>query len=242
MNQLTKAPVVECNPGGASDKRIVLVHALYESIGPCLEAFRGKWPRARLSNLMDDALPRDLMGEGGKITLNIARRFERLTQYVGNDMSTKEGRVHGILFTCSAFGEAIDRAKAVASIPVLSPFEAAFEAAACRSSRVGLIVSFRPALALLQADFGKIATKLKRPVRIEGSVAEGALEALKAGNAEEHDRLVVAAAEQLQDVDTIVLCQFSLARAVENVRAATGKIVMTTPAQAVEKLMKVTGA
>jgi Asp/Glu/hydantoin racemase len=231
---------VELDQNRDFDRRIVLIHALHESIGPCLEAFRDKWPQARLSNLLDDALPRDLTVEGGEITKNIVRRFQRLTQYAGNDMSTREGPVHGILFTCSAFGEAIERAKAIVSIPVLSPFEAAFEAAARRSPRVGLIVSFAPALALLQADFEKIAARLNLPVQSDGAVAEGALEALKAGDAAEHDRLVVAAAERLPHAETIVLCQFSLARAAEKVKTATDKVVMTTPSQAVDKLMKLT--
>ena len=77
-------------------------------------------------------------------------------------------------------------------------------------------------------------------MQLEGAVAQGALEALKAGDEIAHDRIVAAAARTLQRSDIIVLCQFSLARAANEVERATGKRVMTTPSQAVEKLKRIT--
>jgi hypothetical protein len=66
--------------------------------------------------------------------------------------------------------------------------------------------------------------------------AEGALDALDNGYAEEHDRLIVEAALKLEDCATIALAQFSSARAADAVARATGKLVLTTPDSAVHKL------
>jgi predicted metal-dependent phosphoesterase TrpH len=65
---------------------------------------------------------------------------------------------------------------------------------------------------------------------------EGALDALDAGDASTHDRLVAEAARDLGDCDVIALAQFSLTRAAKAVEKEAGKTVLTAPASAVRKL------
>jgi hypothetical protein len=67
-------------------------------------------------------------------------------------------------------------------------------------------------------------------------LAEGAFEALLAGDVATHDRLVVAAARDLADCDAIALAQFSLSRAAPAVEQALGRAVLTTPGSAVARL------
>ena len=121
--------------------RVVLIHALRDSLVPAWNAFAAGWPEAVTYNLLDDSLSADLAADGA-LTDGMVDRFLTLGKYAAATGSRGE-RTDAILFTCSAFGPAIMRVKERLSIPVLRPNEAAFEAAVDAGSRIGLIVTFR---------------------------------------------------------------------------------------------------
>ena len=91
--------------------RIALIHAVRVAMDPIAAAFARGWPEAETVNLLDDGLSRDLERRG---TLEgpMTERIGALAGYasgLGAD---------GILYTCSAFGAAIDKARAASRIPV----------------------------------------------------------------------------------------------------------------------------
>ena len=219
-----------------STPRIVLIHALADSKTPALAAFQRGWPDASLHNLMDDALAADLAAQGG-ITPAIEDRFMILGRYAQGTCGA-DGQTRGILFTCSAFGPAIDRVRADLDIPVLKPNEAAFEKAVTLGRRIGLLLTFENALEPLRGELLEIAARAGTDIVVSHAVAHGALAALQAGNEQEHDRLVAEAASAMVEVDALVLCQFSLARAAPVIPAITGRTVLTTPDSAVAKLRR----
>jgi hypothetical protein len=97
--------------------RIALVHAVKVAIAPVEDAFRRHWPEAELSNLLDDSLSRD-RNRDGALTPQLSRRIAALAQY-GVDAGAS-----AVLYTCSAFGEAIEAVKREQKVPVLRPNEA----------------------------------------------------------------------------------------------------------------------
>jgi Asp/Glu/hydantoin racemase len=205
--------------------RITLVHALKHSIQPIEAAFARLWPDARLMNLLDDSLSADLARDGG-LSEAMTERFLGLGRYAAGTGSD------AILFTCSAFGPCIEAvARAQAPMPVLKPNEAMIEQAAARGGRIGLLSTFPPTLVSMPPEF-------PASVEIVPKLAEGALAALDRGDRATHDRLVVEASKSLRDCDLIALAQYSMAPAAEQVAAATGRPVLTTPDSAIEKLKK----
>src|SRR5262249_2654579 len=142
----------------------------------------------------------------------------------------------GILFTCSAFGEAIEAAAAHLPIPVLKPNEAMFEAALELGQRIGMLATFMPSIASMEDEFREMAGANGRRAVIETYCVPDAMAALKSGNGAEHDRLIAEAAPRLADCDAILLAHFSTARAAPAVTAALGRPVLTSPDSAVEKL------
>lgn len=219
--------------------RILLIHALRESQVPSWNAFAAGWPEARVHNLLDDSLSADLAAEGG-LGPAMVDRFRTLGRY-GAASGAKGRRTDAILFTCSAFGPAIDAVKADLAIPVLKPNEAAFDEALACGPRIGLIVTFAPSLPAMQAELEAMARERGVALRLTGRVVAGALAALQSGRPEEHDRLVAAAAAEMPALEALVLGQFSLARAAAAIAPAAGRRVLTTPEAAVARLRRLVG-
>ena len=92
--------------------RIALIHATPVAVEPINAAFRRLWPEAAVTNLLEDSLAPDVARDG-RITPNMKERFVTLARYV------RGCGAEGIMFTCSAFGTAIEAARAALDIPVL---------------------------------------------------------------------------------------------------------------------------
>lgn len=214
--------------------RIALIHALPESPEPANRAFAELWPEAARFNLMDDSLAPDLAA-AGTITADITQRFLDLGLYAAR------AGARGILFTCSAFGIAIDACKAAFSrgtdpLPVLKPNEAALEVALDTGPRIALLATFGPTIPSMTAELDAMAKARGVVPTIVTRVVDGALAALKAGTSQEHDRLIAQAASELPGIDALVLAQFSMARAAPAIVPVKGRKVITTPASAVLKM------
>lgn len=217
----------------AAGPRIALIHALEESVQPARSAFASHWPQAKAFDLLDTSLATDLAARGS-LDAAMTERFLTLGRYAAASEGTA-GPAKAILFTCSAFGPAIDAVKRALSIPVLRPNESAFAEALALGGRIGLIVTFAPSLPSLTQELNEMAGK---PADVTGIVVDRALAALKAGDGATHDRLVAEAAARLTGIDTLILGQFSLARARPAIEAATGLRVVTTPEAAIRGLQR----
>lgn len=212
-----------------SAPRIALVHATPVAIDPIVQAFKELWPEARTTNLLEDSLAPDLAA-AGRLTQAMIDRFVDLTRYV-----------HGcgadaILFTCSAFGPAIEAAREAVPVPVLKPNEAMLDEAIAAGRRVGLIATFEPSIPALRQELEDLAARESATLQIVTRAVPAALTALHAGRNDEHDRLIAAAAETMQDCDAIVLGQFSMASAAQMIPSRPGRKVLTSPASAVTRL------
>jgi len=214
--------------------RIVLIHAVKVAVDPISEAFAMGWPEAETVNLLDDSLSRDLERDG-KITPSMISRMSDLLRY-GIDIGAR-----GILFTCSAFGDAIEAARAKASIPVLKPNEAMFERAMEMGNRVGLLATFQPSIASMEEEFRRMAGAQGKSITLECLWVQEAMHALKTGDMQNHDRLIARAARQLSSCNAIMLAQFSMARACPVVSRAVECPVLTSPDSAVSKMKHIIG-
>lgn len=209
--------------------RIALIHAITTSLEPIETAFRELWPEAERVNILDDSLSVD-RSKDAELTPAITERIGALGDYAvatGAD---------AILYTCSAFGPAIEAFARRAPLPVLKPNEAMLRAALEKGRRIGMLATFRPTVASMEAEFHALAAALGVAATIRTVLVEAAMEALKGGDAARHNRLVAEAAPRLAGVDAVMLAQFSTARAKAAVARAIGVPVLTSPDTAVLEL------
>src|SRR5262245_4409350 len=209
--------------------RIALIHAVTQAMEPVQEALRRLWPEAECCNILDDSLSLDRERDG-ELTAAMRRRIGDLAEYVAAIGA------NGILFTCSAFGEAIEAAAAASPIPVLKPNEAMFEAALAAGGRIGMLATFGPSVAGMEEEFRQMAAERGSAARLETILVEPAMQALRGGDGATHDHLLAAAAPRLAECDAVVLAHFSTARAEAAVAAALPRPVLTAPGAAVGKL------
>jgi aspartate/glutamate racemase len=209
--------------------RIALIHAVTVAMAPVHEAFARLWPAAECIDILDTSLSLDRERDG-ELTAAMSRRIGALADYAASTGAA------GILFTCSAFGEAIEAAAAASPLPVLKPNEAMFAAALDAGTRVGMLATFAPSVAGMEAEFRQMAAAKGSHASIETVCVPEAMAALKSGDGETHDRLLAEAAPRLAGSDAVLLAHFSTARAETVVRAALPRAVLTAPAAAVERL------
>jgi Asp/Glu/hydantoin racemase len=209
--------------------RIVLIHAVAVAMAPVHAAFQEQWPEAECVNLLDDSLSPD-RARDGDLTEAMSERIRTLADYaVGTGAD-------GILFTCSAFGPAIEAVARTLPIPVLKPNEAMFEAALAQGRRIGMLATFQPSVGSMEEEFRVEAGQRAIEASIETICVPEAMAALRRGDAETHNRLLAQAAPSLAGCDAVMLAHFSTARAAAAVGKALGRAVLTSPDAAVAKL------
>lgn len=209
--------------------RIALIHATPAAVDPIKQAFSEAWPEPDLVNLLDDSLSRD-RARTPELTDGIFSRFDALGSYaqsLGAD---------AILFTCSAFGPAIERVARSIAMPVLKPNEAMFAEAIAIGGRIGMLATFEPSIASMSEEFQEQAKQAGASASLKSVLVPGAMAALLAGQREEHDALVADAAAGLDGCDAIMLAQFSMAPAAARLRQRTRVPILTSPGSAVAAL------
>lgn len=202
---------------------------------PIGEAFRQLWPAARVTHLLEDSLSVDLAAEG-RLSERMIERFVALARYAHG------AGADAVLFTCSAFGPAIEAAAAAVSIPVLKPNEAMLEEALTVGNRIGLLATFEPSIPALRGELEQMARKNSIALEITARAIPAALSALHAGCAADHDRLIADAAQEIGECDALILGQFSMASAANAIPARPRRKVLTSPNSAVTRLKQLLAA
>jgi Asp/Glu/hydantoin racemase len=211
------------------EPKIFLIHAVDVSLKPSKESFSKLWPEASTMNILEESLAADLAKDGG-MTPGMMKRFERIGEYCEHAGAT------GILFTCSAFGVAIENVKTKHQIPVLTPNEALFEEVLSLEGKIALLTTFEPSIAALTSELSAMARAQDKTVDLDAMLVRGALDALRSGDQTRHDQLIVEQVAKLTGYVAIVLGQFSMSSAALAAQAITSTPILTTPDCAVRKL------
>ncbi|MCX7310462.1 MAG: aspartate/glutamate racemase family protein [Alphaproteobacteria bacterium] len=209
--------------------RVVLLHGTPVAVEPIQRAFATRWPEAEIVNLLDDSLSVD-RAKDHELTPRMFERFVELGGYAHRIGA------EAILVTCSAFGPAIERMARELPVPVLKPNEAMFREAIGRGRRIGMLATFAPSVLTMTEEFEQFVGEAGAQAALETIVVEGAMDALRKGDADRHNSLIAARASELAHCDAIMLAHFSTSRALTAVIAAVGTPVLTAPDAAVDRI------
>ncbi len=216
-------------PTAASATRVALIHATALAIDPINEAFTRLWPDIERLNLLEDRLSQD-RARDARLTAAMCERFQALARYA------LSAGADAILFTCSAFGPAIEAVAASVAVPVLKPNEAMFEEALACGSRIGLVATFEPSLAPMREELLAMAQARGQSIELRESHVPHAMRLLAHGDAQAHHDRVAQGVATLADCDVVMLAQFSMAGAADAARTQARCPVLTSPDCAVQAL------
>ena len=215
--------------------RIALIHATALAVTPVAAAFERHWPQAQRMNLLDDSLSVD-RAKAGQLTDAMVQRFIDLARYA------KGTGCNAILFTCSAFGPAIEAAGQEVGLPTLKPNEAMFEQALekCEASggKLGLIATFQASIPSMSDELLQMVQRRGITIELRSAFVPEAMQDLADGRVAEHHRKVAVAAQQLAGCDVVMLAQFSMADAQPLVQQALACPVLSSPDCAVLALQR----
>ena len=216
----------------ATSLRLALIHATRLAIAPIEAASRTLWPEVETVSLLDEGLAIDrarLTGPSPELDARIATLADH----------AERGGAHGILFTCSAFGRAIEAAAGKASVPVMKPNEAMFGAALDAGGHAALLYTFPPSAPGMEAEFRAEAARRGLDDSTISTVhCVGALAAKQAGDDETHDAIIADTAAGIGNARTIMLAQFSMASALAQVRRTASAPVLASPESAITAMRR----
>lgn len=188
--------------------KIVVVHTGPVTVEPLKAQFAEQMPDARVVNIVDDSLLADVRA-AGRLTPEVCRRlyaYMSSAQDMGADI---------ILNACSSVGEATDVLRGLIRTPIVKVDEAMAEAASALGARIGVVATVSTTLEPTVRLIRRKAAEEGREVDVTECIAQGAFDALLAGDAARHDDIVTRAIIELAGhVDVIVLAQVSMARLV----------------------------
>ena len=207
--------------------RIALIHATPLAVDPIKQAIDRHWPDVQSQHVLDESLSQDLVRDG-QLTPGMIQRFVTLARY------TQDAGAQGILFTCSAFGPAIEAAGQATGLPTFKPNEAMFEQALAlaqhdRVLRVGLVATFEASIASMTDEFMALAQARQVPAQVTGCFVPEAMGDLAQGRAQMHHEKVARAVAQMPACDVMMLAQFSMAAAQPLSQHGTSTPVLSSP-------------
>ncbi|HVW86634.1 MAG TPA: aspartate/glutamate racemase family protein [Bryobacteraceae bacterium] len=184
-------------------------------------------------HISDESLIRNTIA-AQRLTASTTRRLAKTIE------SAFEGGADAVMVTCSSIGPGVNAARALFDAPVLRVDEPMAELAVQTGKRVGVAATLRTTLEPTIALIELTALQQNRAVEIIPSLAEGAFEAVLAGNTERHDALLVQALNELRrKVDVVVLAQASMARVLPQLSTADGPPILSSPELAVRNARRV---
>ncbi|MDG2297450.1 MAG: hypothetical protein P8L75_04600 [Gammaproteobacteria bacterium] len=211
-------------------KIIALIHALEESEEPIKQSFKKIWPDVILNQYADFKLSKD-RARG----LDEAIIRERI---INLGKPAIEDGADAILYTCSAFGGAINAAKEQFNLPVLRPNESAFNEAIMLGKTAHIFVTFAPSLELLVNEFKTMSKG--SGLDVNGYLIKGALDDLKNHKVDAHNLKILEAVSNVDTNDTVILGQFSMARASDMIaQEFPNQNVINTPDSSVHNLKRI---
>lgn len=211
-------------------KTVYVLHTSMALVNVLPARIAAEIPGVRIVNVVDDALLAEVR-VAGKLTPAVTRRI------VAYGKVAEDAGATAIFSTCSSVGDAADVLATEVSIPVVKIDSRMAERAVELGARIGVVATVPTTLEPTKKLIAAKALAAKKEVQIESYLAEGAFDALQAGDADRHDRLLKQAVENAaRECDVVVLAQASMARLVPQLEGAVTVPVLSSPSMGIAAL------
>ena len=136
---------------------------------------------------------------------------ENYAKFTQAALSQQAYGVDLILLACSTFNRAVEYSRPMISTPMLQIDRPMMDLAVQHGSRIGLLATVPTTVPASERLLRLAATDAGKTIEIKTRLCSEAFSALKAGNPEKHNELLLAEIDRLSgEVDAIVLAQLSM--------------------------------
>ncbi len=214
-------------------KHIIAIHTVQSVYETFPSALKAALPHdVIIDNIVDEILANDAARRGGEFTKMSRKRFYSLM------MSAEMAEPDLIVVTCSTLSPYIDEIREFISVPVMAIDDAMCLQAAEEGKRICVLATAASALPpALDKTRLRAETLGKTPV-IDGFCNPDAIAALKKGDRDTHDRLLLELSENAKGYDVIVLAQASMAPMRAAVENHTGIQTLSSPETCINAVAK----
>ena len=210
--------------------RVVIIHAVQESIPPVRQAFSDLLPDAQVVNLLDEGLLIDFQSSGG-LNPDLRRRMCSLIRYA------EESGAAAVGLGCSVYAPVVETALKLVNIPVISSYEAVMAEAVEQGNRVGLIATNTNTIQDARQHLMHAGQELGDQINVHECVNEELFRVMRSGGADAYRQLLLREVEALgPNVEAVVLAQFSMASALPYLTEKASVPVLSAPHASARKI------
>ncbi len=210
--------------------RVVMIHALAESIPPVRLAFMEEFPEAEVINLLDEGL---LVDFPGSITPSLRRRMSNLICYC------QDNNADAIGLACSVYAPVVDSARDLVDVPLVSSYGPVMAEAVAAGPRVGVIATNEATMSDSEYYLKLAAKEAGNQIQVRKRLATDLIQVLReSGHQAFEERLEQETITLSTDADVVLLSQFSFATALEHLRKVSPVPVLSAPHSSARTLKK----
>ena len=214
--------------------RVVMIHAVAESMQPTKLAFQEVLPEAELVNLLDEGLFLDF---GDQLTPALRRRMTQLICY------SAEYGAQAIGLACSVYTPMVEMVCGVVDVPIVSSYGPVMGEAVQAGRRVGLIAAVPATLRDAEYFLQEAARECGASTEVYPRLAEDLMEVKRHEGETAFCRRLAEEVDKLAPhVDAVLLTQFSMASALAHLRSTAAVPVLSAPHSSARRLKELLAA
>lgn len=193
-------------PKNLTGKKLGIIHATLLTTRSVQRYLDEIIPEVEVVHYVDDTLQNtNLACEPGTIPPGNYLKFVHAAR------SQQDYGVDLIVLVCSTFNRAVEFARPMITTPLLQIDRPMMDLAVQKGSRIGLLATLPTTVPASERLLHVAAADAGKTVRITTRLCSEAFAALKAGQTEKHNELLLAEIDRMSaDVDAIVLAQLSM--------------------------------
>jgi len=192
--------------GSLKDKKLGMIHSAAFTVQVVDKFIKEIIPEVTVAHLADDTI--QMANNEGEIGSCPKVNYAKFVQYAHN---LEEYGVDLIMLACSTFNRAVEFARPMVNTPMLQIDRPMMELAVKTGNRVGLLGTLPTTMPASRRLLEQSAADAKKEVQIKEILCSEAFQALRAGNPQKHNELLLAEIDKLsREVDSIVLAQVSM--------------------------------
>lgn len=203
-------------------KRVVAVHTVHSVYASFPALIRETVPDAEIVNLVDEYLAMEPAAKG-EFTVNNLNRLHALLR------SGEMAEPDVIVVSCSTLTPPVEILRPLIATPLITIDGAMVRKAVADSSSLTIMATAKSALVATREGVEREAALAGKRIAVAEILSTDAFTALKAGDKNGHDKLVMAEAAKVAGSDVIIIAQASMAHLEDDIAKAAGIPALSGP-------------